>query len=225
VCIYVTVDKGVLCMNIIRKNYSKDYFGDSLKIKFDSDRNNKRLREVITRKSGGRLIEIGCGRGSFVKLAGRYFDVEGLDVSEYAVDCARNYTGRKIRLSDIQKDPLDKKSYDVVAAFNVLEHLDETEKVVEKIHGSLKNKGFLIGSVPNNYGIIGGINTKLTNYFDRTHKFTPSPKSWFKILKKAGFKKIKFFGEITFTKNNAMYLKSNLWKYLSFNLIFICSKI
>jgi len=212
-------------MNVIRKNYSRDYFSNSFKVKFDSDRNKRRLREIIMRKSGGRLIEIGCGKGGFVKLAGNYFNTEGVDVSEYAVDFAREYTGKRIKLSDVQKEGLRRKSYDVVAAFNVLEHLDETEKVVRKIHESLKNEGVLIGSVPNNFGIVGGINTKLTNFFDRTHKFTPSPKRWFRILKKAGFKKIKFFGEITFTKNNAMYLKTNFWKYLSFNLIFICSKI
>lgn len=211
-------------MRLIKKNYSKDYFSGSSKVKFDSDRNRKRLKEIIMRKSRGRLVEIGCGKGGFVKLASKYFYTEGVDISSYAVNFARGYTGRKIKNLDIQKDSLDEKSYDVVAAFNVLEHLDETEKVVGKIHGSLKSDGILVGSVPNNFGIVGGINTKLTNFFDRTHKFTPSPKHWFRILKKAGFKKIIFYGEVTFTKNSVMYLKSNLWKYLSFNLVFICTK-
>lgn len=212
-------------MNVIRKNYSRDYFSKSKRIRIDSNRNKKRLSEIIRYKTNGKLMEIGCGKGSFIKLAERYFNVEGLDVSKYAVNFARKYTGRKVRLSDVQKDNLDKKAYDVVAVFNVLEHLEKTENVIEKIRNSLKDDGVLIGSVPNNYGLVGGINTKLTNFFDRTHKFTPSPKRWFEILKKAGFKKIKFFGEITFSRNSVIYLKSGFWKYLSFNLVFVCSKV
>ena len=212
-------------MRFIKKNYSKDYFSNSFKVKYDSDRNKRRLREIIMRKSKGRLMEIGCGKGGFVKLASIFFKTEGIDISKYAVNFARGYTGKKIKHSDIQKDKLNEKNYDVIAAFNVLEHLNEVEKVVNKIHGSLKNDGVLIGSVPNNFGLVGRISTALTNFFDRTHKFTPPPKRWFEILKQAGFKNINFFGEITFSNDNVVYIKSNLWKYLSFNLIFICTKI
>lgn len=212
-------------MNVIRKNYSKDYYSNSLKEKPDTDRNKKRLEEIVRYKKNGKLMEIGCGKGSFIKLAGNYFDTEGLDISEYAVEYAKKYTEKNIIRTDIEKERLDPESYDVVAAFNVLEHLKKTQYVTRKIHKSLKNKGILIGSVPNNFGIVGGINTLLTNFFDRTHKSTYSPKKWFKILKSAGFKRIAFFGEVTFSKQNSIYIKSNLWKYLSFNLIFVCSKI
>jgi 2-polyprenyl-3-methyl-5-hydroxy-6-metoxy-1,4-benzoquinol methylase len=212
-------------MNIIRKNFSRDYFSKNFNGKYDTNRNIRRLREIIKRKDKGKLMEIGCGRGGFVKLASRFFNTEGVDVSKYATDYAKKYTGKNIKQVDVEKEKLIRENYDVIAAFNVFEHLEKTQEVADNIHKSLKKQGILIGSVPNNFGIIGKFNTLLTNFFDRTHKSTYTPAKWMKILKNAGFKKIRFFGEVTFSNHNVMYIKSNLWKYLSFNLIFICTKL
>jgi hypothetical protein len=82
----------------------------------------------------------------------------------------------------------------------------------------------MIGSVPNNYGVIGGANTRLGNFFDRTHVSTFTPDTWERIFKHSGFQTIHLFGEITLGRNRCRYLTGHAWPYFSFNLMFECFK-
>lgn len=212
-------------MNLISRKFNRDYFKNYIgSDNSKSVRNKRRIKEILKYKKNGKLLEIGCAKGDFIKLAGNYFNVEGLDISSYAVNYARKFTGKNISKLNVEKGKLRNNYYDTVVAFNIFEHLKNPQRVIGKVYKSLKKGGFLIGSVPNNFGFIGGVSTIIANFFDRTHKFTPSPGIWFKIFKNEGFKKILFFGEVTITRNNSFYITPLFWKYFSFNLIFICIK-
>ncbi len=43
------------------------------------------MEEILAHKQSGRLLEIGFGQGDFLELAQGHFDVEGMDISKYAV--------------------------------------------------------------------------------------------------------------------------------------------
>ena len=110
-------------------------------------------------------------------------------------------------------------------AFRILEHLKEPHLTVEKIYNSLRREGVIIGSVPNNFGLIGGFTTWFINTFiDKTHCSTYPPFYWSTLFKEAGFKKITFFGEVIFSRNLTKYVKRSFWKYVSHNLMFLCRK-
>lgn len=186
-------------------------------------RNKLRLKTIRKLKEKGQLLDVGCGAGEFLDLARPHYQAEGIDISDYAI---RSVTakGHQARTLDISTTRLPENSYDIISVFNILEHLDHPRFSIENLHNALKKEGVLIGSVPSNIGLIGRISTKLSNFFDRTHKFTPPPKIWHSLFERSGFAKIKLFGEITLTKNESWYLDFQGWHHLAYNLVFICHK-
>lgn len=191
----------------------------------DSQRNHSRLKALLqTHPSGGRLLEIGCGRGGFLHLARAYFKVEGLEISAYASRLARDSWGLAVRQEDIETALLPQKTYDVVAAYNVLEHLADPPAVLDKIYASLCAGGVLAGSVPNNFALLGGLHTLLTNFFDPTHVSTFTPGRWLDLFHAAGFNEVRLFGELLAGPNHSQYVRGRWWAYASFNMMFICKK-
>lgn len=73
-------------VNLIRKKYDETYFENIfINRSSHSQRNRKRLEEILAHKQSGRLLESGFGQGDFLELAQGHFDVEGMDISKYAV--------------------------------------------------------------------------------------------------------------------------------------------
>jgi SAM-dependent methyltransferase len=182
------------------------------------------LHELSRYREGGKLLEIGCGKGGFLQLAARDYDVSGIDISEYAVNTIGPTLGDRVRRVDVEDIRFPSVHYDVVAAFNVLEHLEHPASVVAKIYNSLKDGGILIGSVPNNSAFVGSAFTGLTNLLDSTHCSTYAPDYWRAVLEEAGFRETVFFGEVTLGRNLSLFVKSSMWKYVSFNLMFTGEK-
>lgn len=212
-------------MSIIKKDYNKNYFENAFyKEKPKSQRNVNRVRELIKHKKRGKLLEIGCGEGNFLHEAQKYFDIQGIDISEYATNKARRLFKDNVSRGNIENITLQPDCYDAIVMFNLLEHLTEPMKVIEKLYDTLKEGGILIGSVPNNFGIIGGLTTALSNTIDKTHCSTYPPSTWYKYFREGGFSKISFFGEITIGRNRSFYVKNKFWKFVSFNLMFVCKK-
>ncbi|MBS1266281.1 MAG: Ubiquinone biosynthesis O-methyltransferase [Candidatus Woesearchaeota archaeon] len=212
-------------MSIIKKDYDKNYFENAFyKEKPESQRNRNRIRELIRHKKRGKLLEVGCGEGNFLKEAEKYFDIEGVEFSKYATNKAKRILGDNVSRGNIENISLQPAYYDVIMVFNLLEHLGEPMKTIKKLFDALKEGGILIGSVPNNFGIIGGLATALSNIIDKTHCSTYSPSIWHEYFTESGFNEVQFFGEITIGRNRSFYVKNIFWKFISFNLIFVCKK-
>lgn len=212
-------------MSLVRQHYDRDYYESAAYAeKPNSQRNKNRLREILAHKQGGRLLEIGCGKGAFLRLAQRHFDVAGIDVSRYAVGCLRAHLGTRVRVGDVEQEELAADSYDVIAAFNVLEHLEDPGAVIEGIYRGLKRQGIVIGSVPNRFGPVGQVHTVLADLIDRTHCSTYPPRRWRALFRGAGFSTIRFFGEIMLGKMWSAYVRSGLWPWISLNLMFVCQR-
>lgn len=212
-------------MPIIQHDFENGYHDRLLTRELpNSQRNRNRLRKLLVYQAGGRLLEIGCGKGGFLKMAESHFDIHGLDISQSAVKRIKAYFGDRVDVSNIEQQALPAGEFNVITVFNVLEHLRQPHQVVEKLFHSLAPGGILFGSVPNNFGLVGGIATQLSNFFDRTHISTYPPAAWQQIFQQARFSKVVFFGEVTFGPNASQYCHNRFWPYQSFNLMFLCSK-
>jgi len=204
------------------QTYFESWLG---KTKINSLRNKNRLEQVLKLKKHGNLLEIGCGRGEFLSIARKYFNTEGIDRSNFAVaSIKKNLICDRVYEEKIENVKLDSNHYDVVIAYNILEHLADPEKTIRKIYDSLKKGGVLVGSVPNNSGLIGTFFTQVVNFFDKTHCSTFPPKEWKELYKKIQFGSIHFFGEFVLTKNFSLYFNFPAWHYISHNLMFVCQK-
>jgi 2-polyprenyl-3-methyl-5-hydroxy-6-metoxy-1,4-benzoquinol methylase len=212
-------------MSVLRKQYDRDYY-EALPHREipNSQRNRNRFQEILAHKQEGKLLEIGCGKGQFLKLAARHFDVEGIDISKYAIAFIKPFLGKKVKRGNIEEENLTSEHYDVIVVFNVLEHLRRPGKVINKMYHALTKGGIAIGSVPHNSGLIGRVHTAITNLFDRTHCSTYPPHRWRALFRETGFRKIHFFGEVMLGKNLSVYIRHRFWKYVSLNLMFVCKK-
>ncbi len=98
-------------------------------------------------KPADSVLEIGCGKGAF----GKSLEVKayaGLELSARSVGkaCGEGLNVKKEYVEDHAKENRDK--YDVVCAFQVLEHVANTRAFVEAAVTCLKPGGLLILSVP-----------------------------------------------------------------------------
>jgi 2-polyprenyl-3-methyl-5-hydroxy-6-metoxy-1,4-benzoquinol methylase len=212
-------------MKLIQSDYENDYHDNFLLREApNSQRIGKRLALLLAHKQSGSLLEIGVGKGGLLRRAQQHFEVEGLDISQHEVDALIPHFGERVRRADVETKTLPRLRYDAIVIFNVLEHLRQPGQVIQKLWESLQAGGVMIGSMPNNFGLVGGQVTRLGNFFDRTHVSTYTPAAWRGLFQQAGFTEIDFFGEITIGRNAAVYLRGPLWPYLSFNLMFVCRK-
>jgi SAM-dependent methyltransferase len=216
---------GVWRTHVLRDTYDERYFRRFLVNKTPlSQRNALRLTHIRRYAPTGKFLEIGFGQGGLLRMADSYFDVAGIDISPYGVRAASRWLGDRVRCGDISQETLPTAEYQVVAAFSVLEHLSNPHIALKRLCDALVDGGVLVGAVPNNQGIVGSINTAITNLADASHCSTYSPQRWSHLFRQAGFRQIDFCGEITLTRNRALFIKSPLWKHISFNLIFACIK-
>jgi len=180
---------------------------------------------LLGRKQTGKLLEIGCGKAGFLRMAEKHFQVEGVDISNHAIESIRPHFGERVMVGNLDSDPLPTNCYDVIVVFNILEHLHKPGEAIQKVAGAIRQDGVVIGSVPNNFGLVGGLVTRLGNFFDRTHIATFEPPVWRRFFEQAGFSQIEFFGEVQMGRNRCTYLRHRLWPYFSFNLMFICQSV
>jgi len=115
-------------------------------------------------KSGERVLEIGCGDGSFLKkLSEKNIKVRGLEFNEEAIKKCRerglNVTGETIQ----EHAQNHKNEYDITCSFQVMEHIADIKNALTASLGVLKKGGKLIISVPNNDSFLGKDKYNLMN--------------------------------------------------------------
>ncbi len=214
-----------MCAKAKARRYDRKYFESVFRRgERDSQRSRNRLYLIRRYRAEGKLLEIGCGKGYFLQAAARYFTVEGIDISPYAVQALAGLPQLHIRRGDIEIVSLPAAEYHVIAAFNVLEHLSHPQTVLEKVHTALREDGIFVGSVPYNGALVGRVHTAITNLVDRTHVSTYTAPRWRCHFKAAGFGDLRFFGEVMLGKKRSFYIQNRLWPCFSLNLIFVMRK-
>lgn len=102
---------------------------------------------------GGRLLDVGAGRGYFVKAAEDYFQAEGIELSEHA-DAYGRELGVVIKNGDFLKYDFDDHGYDVITLWDVLASLKEPNDVMERVYGLLKPGGVIVMTLPRVSGLV-----------------------------------------------------------------------
>ena len=99
---------------------------------------------------GKRLLDIGCGSGTFLHIAQSYgFQPHGMDMSLQAVEIIKRQYGYDVKQGEIGSRIWDARRFDVITMFHVLEHLADPRKALKYATELLQPKGMLIIQVPN----------------------------------------------------------------------------
>lgn len=111
----------------------------------------RRLRAVEASAGGpGRLLDIGCGTGDFLRLAAaRGFSVSGTEISSYAVSAAQAGGLENVVSGEVWDAGFPAASFDVVTCWHVLEHARDPRRVLEEARRILRTGGWLVVATPN----------------------------------------------------------------------------
>jgi SAM-dependent methyltransferase len=113
-------------------------------------RKSKRNRSRIPWHGEGRLLDFGCGGGTFLaRMHALGWQVTGLDVSAAAVNRVRNEIGLRAYLGSLPHPQLEPASFDVISMRHSLEHVHFPLNVLREARQLLVPGGKLVISVPN----------------------------------------------------------------------------
>jgi len=102
---------------------------------------------------GQRVLDAGCGVGygaGVLKRAGA-LEVVAIDLSEAIIEVARGEApdGVVFDVGDLRSLPYAEGSFDLIVCFEVIEHVEEPERVLDQLARVLHPKGLLLISSPN----------------------------------------------------------------------------
>ena len=141
----------------------------------------------------GKILDIGCAFGFFLKRAVPLFvEIHGVDISSFAIERAKKEIPfAKLRILDIETKelPYPDGYFDVVTAFDVLEHTRSLKETLKRIVPKLKQEGFLFISIP----LRETCASRIQQFFDKdiTHISIPTERELLDIVNELGLEVIK----------------------------------
>lgn len=114
--------------------------------------NRKAILNLLEPDNPSKLLDLGCGDGSFTLELGRRVGTEKLYGIEVVAEFIKRCEAKGIVTSygDLNEPlPLDSETFDVVVANQVFEHLHHTDLFIREIYRVLRCGGYSIISTPN----------------------------------------------------------------------------
>ncbi len=144
----------------------------------------KKILECILKKYchvDSRILDFGCGPGGNIDLLKKFGKVWGVDFSLEALNFAKNKPFEELRRNEPENIPFKDSEFDLVTAFDVLEHTENDLAIIKEINRVLKDDGFILLTVPAHTWLWSGHDMAME------HKRRYSKKDLLEKLKKGGF--------------------------------------
>jgi len=103
-------------------------------------------RRVTDRRP--RILDVGCGTGANLLMLSKYGDAEGVDISEDALAFCRERGLDKVKLGAGEELPYENGTFDLVTAFDVVEHMDDDLAGLKEMRRVLRPGGRVLLFVP-----------------------------------------------------------------------------
>ncbi len=119
----------------------------------ESDLTRKRYEELLDEfeayRRTGRILDVGCGEGGFLQAAAaRGWEVHGTESTEGALERNRA-RGIAMTLAPPRPGDLPEAAFDVVTAFEVVEHVADPRAEAATIADAIRDGGLLYVTTPN----------------------------------------------------------------------------
>ena len=165
------------------------------------------VRELVSHRPGGALLDVGCAYGNFLGALREHggWSLAGADVSEHAIaEAQRRLPGMDLRVSALPDLPFEDESFDVVTAFDVIEHVEDLPAAFRELRRVLRPGGTLAFVVPVYDGLSGPIVTRLDS--DPTHVHKWARNQWLAAAGAYGFVLRDWVGLLRYLVPNGPYL-------------------
>jgi 2-polyprenyl-3-methyl-5-hydroxy-6-metoxy-1,4-benzoquinol methylase len=106
------------------------------------------MRKHLTPRDGRRLLDVGCGTGGMFPLLEELGSVEGAEASADARERAARRFGRFTVHTCELPNGLPQGKWDVITAFDVIEHVDEPVEGLSQMRTRLGDGGQVVITVP-----------------------------------------------------------------------------
>src|SRR5437867_3442080 len=142
-----------------------------------------RLELIRQLRSSGKLLEVGCARGDFLRTAAGSFEVFGVEPNPELADVAA--PAGPIHRDVIENVPWS--NFDVAASFHVIEHVDSPTRFVRAIGERLKPGGVLVLETPDIGSLPYRVMKARWRQFIPEHYFFFTRRTMAKLLAESGF--------------------------------------
>ena len=136
-------------------------------------------RRVTDRRP--RILDVGCGTGANLIMLARYGNAAGVDVSEDALAFCRERGLDQVRLGAGEELPYEEGTFDLVTAFDVVEHMDDDLAGLSEMHRVLRPGGRVLLFVPT-FMFLWGLQDDVSNH-RRRYRLSQLRR----VLEQAGF--------------------------------------
>lgn len=138
----------------LNKIYSKTFFS---KGKFSNDmafyleaKRRMKLINAVSKNKKVSVLDYGCATGDFLHIGSEVFDMYGTDFSKDAITEARvKYPHLSEKFFQIDNKQLYREKFDIVVAWDVIEHSTDPLSTLNEMVVMLKPGGYIILSTPN----------------------------------------------------------------------------
>ncbi len=136
--------------------------------------------ELRTANDELQILDVGCGTGGNLEMLKKFGAVEGVDVSDDALEFCRS-KGLTVHKGLAEAMPFADESFDVTTALDVIEHLDDDLAGLREMFRILKKGGKTLIFVPA-FMWLWGVQDDVSN-----HRIRYTKKQIVERLQKAGF--------------------------------------
>jgi 2-polyprenyl-3-methyl-5-hydroxy-6-metoxy-1,4-benzoquinol methylase len=152
------------------------------------------------------VLDAGCGNGSFTAfLRDAGFEVAGLDASRSGIEQARRHAGIRFEVASVYDDLRAAVGatapFDAVVSLEVIEHLYEPRRFLDRAREALRPRGLLVLSTPYHgylknlaLAVTGKLDAHFTALWDGGHIKFWSRRTLTAALVERGFEVVSFAG-------------------------------
>jgi SAM-dependent methyltransferase len=110
----------------------------------------ERCKLILDRKPPGRLLDVGCGTGTFLDtMRSHGWQVQGVELNAEAALYSQERLGLDVFAGSLDESSFGENVFDVITLWDVLEHLPSPQTALDTFSRILRPDGLLVIRMPN----------------------------------------------------------------------------
>ncbi len=182
---------------VLEQAYRMAPFVSAEESAFAAETYRRLLRSVLASLAGREnALDVGASDGTFLQalLDEGFKNVVGIEPAAASAAAAPASVRNRIRVEPFRRESIEGERFDLVTAFQTLEHVSDPTQVVRDAYELLEVGGAILVVVHNRRALLNRLAGRRSPIFDVEHVQLFSPRSIRELLQRAGFEDIRVAG-------------------------------